>query len=424
MAVITISNTGGDFNATGTWVGGVVPLTTDSIYGGTASGQLTINVASTVAGFDFTYYVNTLTMTNTFTSGGTGNSTIFGSGMTISGVAYIILSGNTITMRSNGKVIPWLQITGTNTTKTLADNFTITNLLVVMGNTNPTINGNNLYVSNVRTSGSGGGSYGNLQGTTNIVFNGTNGYYENILPQAAIQNAIYINTPGNFTISGTTSIPGYISLWSSGSGNTNNPKLYYQQGTILGDKNIQISWNNQVQTNPTILDVGSASVVWNNIWIRDNGASALSYIRIQLSSNLNFNYLSLKDESGALYTTGRNPVIFSGSGSLIGGTFSAMPRSVFTNATNVVSSLAPTIYFTGGSHSFTYCNVYGDPTFRATLTGTSSTTSLTFPNPLLNTNVNLTTGVNPILVYNGTITNSTNVYNANITTGYATTFVN
>jgi len=423
MAVYTISATGGNFNATGTWVGGVVPLTTDSIIGTASSGQLTINVASTVSGFDFTNYTNTLTMTAAFTSGGTSNSVIFGSGMTISGTAYIFLTGNT-TMTSNGKTIPWLQIGGTNTTKTLADNFTVTNLLIGMGNGNPAINGFNINLTNLRTTGTGGGSTGLLSGTTTITFNGANCYYENILPQANTTNPIYINTTGNFTISGTTSITGYISMYQGGTTTTTRPQLYYQQGTIVGDKNIQFIFNNTGQTNPSILDVGSSSVVWNNIWIRDTNTNGPALHRIQLLSNLKFNYLSLKDESTSLYTTARNPVIFSGSGSLIGGTFSALPRSVFTTTTNVISSLPPYINFTGGSHSFTYCNVYGDPSFKAKFGGTTSAVSLNFPNALLNTDVNLTTGTTPLLVYNGSITNSTNVYNANITTGYATTYVN
>jgi len=54
MAVITVSNTGGNYNATGTWVGGVIPLTTDTIAFTATSGNLTINVASTCAGINLT----------------------------------------------------------------------------------------------------------------------------------------------------------------------------------------------------------------------------------------------------------------------------------------------------------------------------------------------------------------------------------
>lgn len=103
MATRTISAAGGNWTATGTWVGGVVPLSTDDIVGTASSGQLTVNTAASVLKWDFTNYQNTLTI-NTGQSLNHSQSDLtipngrsfFGSGMTVStiGTGKIILGNN------------------------------------------------------------------------------------------------------------------------------------------------------------------------------------------------------------------------------------------------------------------------------------------------------------------------------------------
>jgi hypothetical protein len=57
MALRTVSNTGGNWNATTTWVGGVVPSATlDTVAFTATSGPLTVNVASTCININFTNY--------------------------------------------------------------------------------------------------------------------------------------------------------------------------------------------------------------------------------------------------------------------------------------------------------------------------------------------------------------------------------
>lgn len=59
MAVITISNTGGNWSNTATWVGGVVPGAGDQVIATATSGNLTCTDNRTLQGIDFTNYVGT-----------------------------------------------------------------------------------------------------------------------------------------------------------------------------------------------------------------------------------------------------------------------------------------------------------------------------------------------------------------------------
>jgi len=147
MAIYTVSAAGGNFNATGTWVGGVIPLTTDGIVADVTSGPLVVNVVSTVSGATFTNYTNTLTMTSTLQVNGGGIQ--LGAGMTISGAANLII-GATSTIRSNGKDWPnGIQVSLATLTITLFDNWNAGNLVCgQVGNGTQTFNGNNLYLMN------------------------------------------------------------------------------------------------------------------------------------------------------------------------------------------------------------------------------------------------------------------------------------
>lgn len=165
MAVYTVSNAGGNYNVGTTWVGGVVPLTSDTIAFTSTSGNLTINVASTCAGVDFTNYLGTITVNTAFRSNGninfgTGGYTIAGSNTT-----YI---GATGTVTSNGVV--WtgnFGFIGSGFTFTLTDDLTVNGTITMNANSS-FINGFTIYV---KSSWSHTG--GNLGGTTNVVFNGT-----------------------------------------------------------------------------------------------------------------------------------------------------------------------------------------------------------------------------------------------------------
>ena len=409
MAVITISNTGGNFNATTSWVGGVVPLTTDSISATGTSGPLTINVASTVVGADFTGYTSTLAINFDFTIN--AGALILVNTMTITGTAYLIAAG-TSTIKTNGLTIPWFRFSGQNTTRTLQDNMTITNLGQSFGNQNPATAGSfTMSVTNFRQINTGGGSYGWLLGTVPIVFNGANCYYENSTSQSGITSAMYINTAGTFTISGTTSNTGQIVLGTFNTSQGGSSQLIYQNGTIAGDKNISIYYGNMNNTLGVKLDVGTAS--WNSIFIKEGtNITAASTNIINLSAPLIFSNMYLTAASSVAYTTARLPLKFIGTSYLQGGTFSAQSVMMNNYTTNIQSILPAAIQFTpnaGTTHSFTNLNIVGLPNGKSSITSTTATkVGLSFSNVLLYTDLTALQAPTTTYVYGGTLSNTTN----------------
>lgn len=190
MAVRTIAAGGGNWNATGTWMEGIVPVLGDNVFAAVSSGQLTINVASACTSIDFTNYTNTLTSNATLTV--TGNVTLVAA-MTIAGIGALTISA-TSTLTSNGKI--WLGAMNFNAGPfTLADNW------IVNGTVTWNANGS-LLLSNILT------CMGNFTltqapnptSTATIVLGGT-GTWSGTFAVRGI--TLQINTTGKITISGT-----------------------------------------------------------------------------------------------------------------------------------------------------------------------------------------------------------------------------
>lgn len=145
MATRTISNTGGNYNATGTWVEGVVPTSADDVVSTATSGQLTVNVSSAASSINLSTYTNTLTLSNTWTISGSSVTNTFGSGMNFGGTGTIVLGGGAITVTQNTtNRIPNLQFSGA-TTKTLSTNMYCVNFTMGVGIS--ILNGNNIFIS-------------------------------------------------------------------------------------------------------------------------------------------------------------------------------------------------------------------------------------------------------------------------------------
>lgn len=204
MAVYTVANGGGNINAGATYVGGIAPSSTDTIDFTATSGQLTVNTIFTIAGIDFTNYVNTLTMSAVLSVN--GNVTLV-AGMTITGASGLTVS-TTATLTSNGKTWPNnLTFSGTSQTYTLADNWTVNGTFSVG---NSIVNGNiinlvgNLSVTASMTS----------RGTTVMNFAGTSTWTGNVY----LRNSITVN--GNLTLS------------SGGVGLRDNVSFTYVSGTF------------------------------------------------------------------------------------------------------------------------------------------------------------------------------------------------
>ena len=246
MAVRTVSNTGGNWNATTTWVGGVVPSATlDTVAFTATSGQLTVNVASVCIGINFTNYVNTITFTALLTVNGPIN---LGTGGYTQAGGSGIQANATATHTSNGVV--WSRLwafAGVSQTYTLADNFNFTGSLNFNGVTSIIINGNTINTRNILST-----TTAITSGTTNIVFNGT-GTWSNT-STGAIRNNVTVNTASTLTLGANV-------YWNTGifthlSGNvdttTNASTFNCQSGTI-----------------------DAANVTWNNFYFSSTGANIL-----------------------------------------------------------------------------------------------------------------------------------------------------
>jgi hypothetical protein len=188
MSIRTVSNIGGNYNAVGTWVEGIVPTSADDVVSTATSGQLTVNVTSAARSIDLTTYLSTLTMTGALTVSGSATTNTFGVGMSFAGVGSIIFSVAVTLVQNTTNRIPSLSFTSS-TTKTLSTNLYVVDFLA----TNATINGNTIYTrgdvgvaSNLITVSIGGTTKFILDGS-GLVSMGSNG------------PAIEINTTGTYS---------------------------------------------------------------------------------------------------------------------------------------------------------------------------------------------------------------------------------
>jgi hypothetical protein len=228
MAVYTVANGGGNINAGATYVGGVAPSSTDTIDFTATSGQLTINTNFTIAGIDFTNYVNTLTMNATLTVNG---NTTFVAAMTISGTSKLII-GATSTITTNGKTFPNsvdFNMSAGSQTVTIADNWTITGSVSFFTNI-ATFNGNKISVGGSLTNNTNGG-------TTLFELIGTGTW-----TSSGFKNSLTINTSGTITISGFVAFNTGTLTYTAGTVVTTGSTLTIAASTTLNTSGI--IWNN------------------------------------------------------------------------------------------------------------------------------------------------------------------------------------
>ena len=255
MAVRTVSILGGTWNAVTAWTGGVVPIAGDTVDFTATSGNLTVNIASTCAGINFTNYINTITFTAVLTiqgpiNLGTGNYTQAGaSGITVNSNA----GGTGFT--SNGVI--WSRTFtfsggGSGAIYTLNDDWNFTGTLSFTNSNTCTINGFNIY-----TNGLSSTSNQPTTGTTNIVFNGTGTWVHT--STGAIQNNININTAGTLTIGTNIYYNTGTLTYTSGTVTTTGSTLNISTTTL---NTVGITWNNIVYTGGTTTITLSSNLVF------------------------------------------------------------------------------------------------------------------------------------------------------------------
>lgn len=170
MAGRTIAAGGGNFSSTATWVGGVIPTSSDHIIGDATSGQLTLDGNYQVQYVDFTNYTQTLTLnaTRTLTLSLASSTNTFDSGMSFAGTGTITFGSvsSTIVQNTTSR-IPNVICNGS-VVRTLSTDMYVGNLTI---NNSPSLNGNTIYISgNFVSAFNSGNDYG---GTTNFYLDGT-----------------------------------------------------------------------------------------------------------------------------------------------------------------------------------------------------------------------------------------------------------
>lgn len=243
MAARTVSTLGGNWNATATWVGGVVPIVGDTVDFTALSGPLVVNlITANLAGIDFTNYVNTITFNNLIQLNGSLN--LGTGGYTQAGTNGLLINANTTISGTTTWTRTFTIAANAAVTLTLSNNLNLTNLsldgnaaslsFILGGNivsisNNITFIGNGTYtlnlphdlqitnliigVVNSRTCIINGlftlSISGNLtqsqlatttSGTASILLNGT-GTWSNA-STGALRNNLTIDTAGTITISG------------------------------------------------------------------------------------------------------------------------------------------------------------------------------------------------------------------------------
>ena len=412
MPTRTVSTTGGNFNATSSWTGGVVPLTTDDIIADATSGPLTINVASTVTGFNFTNYTSTLTLTANFAS--QGNATMsFGSSMSIVGNGWIASSSGTKNMRSNGLTIPKFGVAGNATVCTLLDNFTIDEFLVSPTNNQNAINGFSIYTKKITGTGSIGGGFqsNSLIGTTALRFENPSGAIWDInYSSMEFQTPIYINLNGYMTFSANS----YINIVS---GYT----FSLISGTISGDPNLIM----QSRSNNRLFYNLGSNTVWNRVFIAEVITGGT--FSCELLDDLRFNYMATGVRaSGNVNYWGpsggtRASIRFYGNKRLIGGSVNMFPFSDLLGGVGATPKWDGQPFElwlpSGQTHSFTELNTSGLPQNRGLIRAATASSptyiSVSGTQSIVYTTFRDVYSSNAIYTFGGSTSNTQNIFVAN-----------
>ena len=424
MAVRTVSNAGGNWNATTTWVGGVVPIAGDDVNFTATSGNLTVNVSTAnLIGINFTNYVGIITFNNNINTNGTVNLGTGGytqdgaNGLVINGSATI--SGSTtwsraftislssvtvtITLSSNLNITGLLTLSVINGTLNftgagilnptgnltlsgsavagninLPNTLNIVNLIMSIGTTTLNINGNSINVSgNLTTTGTTGWT----GGTTNINLVG-NGTWSNTSTSVSIRNPLTFNTSGTITISGNVYYGGNTITYTLGTITTTNSTLNIQ--TLCSLNTSGMSWYNITYTSG-----GIVNTLLSNLNITNN----------LTTSSTTFNGLFNVNVSGSLIltgtTTGTSSIVLNGTGTWSHTNTGALQNNLTINTSGTIT-LGTNIYYNTGILTYT--------------AGTVTTTGSTL-------NISAATTINT-----GGMGTTTNAWN-NVTLTVASTFI-
>jgi hypothetical protein len=418
MAIRTISNAGGNYNATGTWVEGVVPTTADDIVATATSGQLTINVASAARTINLTNYNNTITMNNTWTVTGSALSSMIGSSTTTYAgtVGFLSFTGtsHTLSQEIGSSRIPNFR-SNTNT-RTLTTDIYVTNFQT--SGSNATFNGNTLFVNGnfgdptVSTSGT---TISGIVGTTRFVLSGVGSVN-------ATLGATGLIVPVNFEITGSYSTPfGNMLVLANGASFSSS-----STSTISGI-NLNI-YRASIGVNNDNLWINTNSKGFNNLILTYYTVNnAFPLVTINLTQPLIFNNL-LSSPIPRIYTIDNTVTTFEFLGSFLSASnVSLLPiyRTNSSTTSPVITYRGPEIRLASGlTHSIGAIQAIGglgsilpgntNALIRSTVAGSRANINLGSETASQIINYNFT-DINAvgrqIVAINGTFSNTTNITN-------------
>lgn len=258
MATYTVAAGGGNINAGATYVGGVAPNLTntsaDTIVFTATSGQLTVNAAVFILGFDLTNYTNTITFTNSITIN-TGGSINFGSGgYTQAGASgFICAASSTITTGG----VTWsrtLNLGAATGTCTLVGNLTTTGLLTLNSSTGV------VTISGAYTITASGGVTTSSTGTTS--------------PAASPNAPSLVVSGGTVTWTAAVQLNTTIKPNASTTVTFANQSHGYNTGTLTLDTSnagSSIAWGTSTLSCSFNTTFKSNGVTWGNVTLTGNG---------------------------------------------------------------------------------------------------------------------------------------------------------
>jgi hypothetical protein len=433
MATYTVANGGGNINAAATFVGGVgIPGAADTIDFTGTSGQLTVNVATTILDINFSGYTNVITFNNNLSVSRNIILNTTTSTYTTAGGLGIIKTG-TGTITSNGKIwtSPFNLGSGTYT-------ITFNDVMNVSGQFNCQLGGNVTLSSNyvldperLNIIGNCLTTSGTISGNCLVKFTGTNNQtWISNYPGFSMSNSIKVDkTGGTLTLSGTILLSGGTFTYVQGTVNSGTSTLWASGATFdtngssaTGATNVSstgINWN-RVRIN-AVLNISSNFTVIQQLFGDTGSITRTSTQSVYLGGDLTM--------SGTLSSTSA-PIIMNGTGTWSSNGVLSAPLIIDTSGTITLGSntsfstrtltyTSGTVVTTGNTLSCSASctlNTIGITWNNITFSGTSQTYTLTSN---LNLSDTLTlTGVTSMTLTGNTInTSSINVNNTGTVSG-------
>lgn len=352
MAGITVSNTGGNWSATSSWVGNVGPGSSDTVIYTNTSGNIVVDTNSaSCGGIDFT------NGTSLFTCNGTNKLIIFAAGggsfkfattATYTGTGTIEFQGNGGTLTSNG--VFWsgsVEFGSFNAaSKTLADAWVVGGDIIWRGNnsTTCTVNGNSITC------------YGNLRKAD------------------AASNPVTLSGTTTFTLAGN----GYISTQPSSSGSlVSNPITITGNYTFLSNEN-NIFGCSTFQNNG-VLTPGAGSTLTINSTGTYNNLQKSKFPNVSITAGttitMNYFFVGTDDTITNITSSSTNYNITINAGTNCVSPFIKVANCTLTRPGSVYSTYKNSNK--GGNVGIIFANPMGN-TFPQQLT-THTETMLTFP---------------------------------------------